>query len=128
MSYLDKLSQLRDGTLPADQFSHRDHIGVAAAALIETDFSTAHNWIADGIQSLAKRAGAADKFSATITFFYLSEIAERVAEQRPQDAEEFLRDNPDLLAPEFLTTRFSAARLASPLSRALPLMPDRIQA
>lgn len=125
MTFASKLARLRAGTLAAEDFTHHDHVGVAAQALIEADFGTAHDWIADGIRALATRAGAPDKFSATITFFYLSEIAERLARQTSETGEAFVANNPDLLASEFLKDRFSPERLAHPASRKIPLLPDR---
>ena len=124
MTFDEKLDALIAGRLEPQEFSHADHLGVAYAALDRLDFFTAYGVLSDGLRALATRAGVPEKFSATITFAFLSEIAERKANGSFGDASAFVVANPDLAEKGFLTRRYSEARLASPLAREIPLMPD----
>ena len=119
------LDALVEGTLAPEEFSHRDHLVVAVQALSRHDFEEAHALVADGIRALTVRAGVPEKFNATITFAFMSAGAERMADYTDFDAERFLAAHPELLERDFLASRYSPERLASPLARRLPLLPDR---
>ncbi len=118
------LEALLNGTLEADAFSHRDHIIVAYEALEGADFFTALGQVADGLARLAASAGAAQKFNATVTFAFMSLIAERMAATDHKGAEDFIRRNPNLLTGAPLKRHYSSARLTSDLSRQVALLPD----
>mgnify|MGYP001818094783 CR=1 FL=1 len=118
------LAALLDGTLDAEKFSHRDHVIVAYEALEGADFFTALGLVVGGIARLAASGGAAQKFNATITFAFVSLIAERMATTDHADAEDFMRCNPDLLTGTPLRRHYSSTRLASDLSRQVALLPD----
>ena len=120
-----KLDALTDGSLAPEDFSHVDHVMVAFEALRRQDFADAHAQVADGICNLATRAGVPEKFHATITFAYMSAIAERMATAPCADAAKFVAANEDLLDRDFLAARYTPERLASPLARTTPLLPDR---
>lgn len=120
----ETLEGLLAGTLDAAAFTHLDHVAVAHEALRRYDFETAHARVAAGIQALADRAGAPEKFNATITFAYMSAIAERMDGAADGDFGDFLDRSGELLSPEFLAQRYSPARLHSPLARRTPLLPD----
>jgi hypothetical protein len=119
------LDALVDGSLAPEAFTHADHFAVAFEALRRHPFEEAHAVVTDGIRALASRAGVPEKFNATITFAYMSAIAERMARAPGDDLERFLADNADLLDRAFLTARYTPDRLASPLARTTPLLPDR---
>ncbi|MEE4297934.1 MAG: hypothetical protein V2J24_00710 [Pseudomonadales bacterium] len=119
------LDELLDGTLAPEAFSHRDHLVAAVEALRRHPFAEAHALVADGIRALAERAGAPEKFNATITFAYMSATAERMANGPCEDVERFLVANADLLDSSFLESCYSPERLATPLARSVPLLPDR---
>ena len=118
------LDALVDGSLAPETFTHADHFAVAFEALRRHPFAEAHALVANGIRALATRAGAPEKFNATITFAYMSAIAERMASTPTEDFEGFLAANDDLLERTFLASRYSPERLASPLARTTPLLPD----
>ncbi|MEL7466105.1 MAG: hypothetical protein AAFN79_18680 [Pseudomonadota bacterium] len=125
MTHAETLRALIDGSLDPKAFSHEAHVGAAYEALAARDFADALAVFSAGVRSLAKRAGAEGLFSATITFAYFSAIAERMQTDRCASAEAFIRANPDLLDGSFLKTRFSPDRLASPIAKTIPLLPDR---
>lgn len=117
------LEALDTGAIDPAQFTHRDHVVLAFEALRQDDFFTASARIARGLQALAHRAGAPEKFNATITHAFLSLIAERMREG--EDTESFLAANPDLLQGAALRHRYSRARLEDPRARRIALLPDR---
>ena len=121
--YAQQLDQLIDGTLDAGGFSHSDHVGVAYEALNRMDFFTAVATVANGISAAAQRAGAMDKFNATITMAYMSEIAERMVATNYEDGDHFIAANPDLLT-DAVVSRFSKGRATSALARRIALLPD----
>lgn len=125
MTPAEILAALEAGRLDAAQFTHRDHVLTAWEVLRHEEFFAAAHRYAAAIRRLAEAAGASQKYSATITFAFLSLIAERMAASA-DDAEAFLADNPDLLAPGVLAPFYSADRLASALGRRVALMPDRV--
>jgi hypothetical protein len=116
------LQALDAGTLDPKAFRHRDHIVLAFEALRQEEFFAASARIARGLRGLAAKAGAPEKFNATITHAYLSLIAERMREGETLDA--FLAANPDLLDKARLRGLYSAERLADPRARQVALMPD----
>lgn len=126
--YATLLEQMRADTLHACDFGHADHIGVAYQALEEEDFFDALALFARGIRGAAGRAGAADKFNATVTMAFMSLIAERRASGSYADAADFIARNPDLGAPGLLGRWFSQGRMSSRLARDVALMPDRLAA
>jgi hypothetical protein len=94
--YSVKLRRLKEGSLRPDDFSHRDHIGVAYEALLQYEFFEAVRVIADGIRALAIRVNVPEKYNATITLAFMSLIAERMGAKYYQDAEDFIHCNADL--------------------------------
>lgn len=128
MSYHDKLKRLIAGTLDAGGFTHLDHVGVAYEALARHDFFHAAAHIASGLRKMAERAGAPEKFNATITWAFMSLIAERMAAKEYWGAEDFIARNHDLGRRTALTPWYSPTRLKSASARSVALLPDRFAA
>ena len=105
-------------------FPHRDHVGVAYEMLRSYDFMEASARYAEGLRVLAARAGAPDKFNATITLAFLSLIAERMRTTEHADYDGFIVRNPDLLSKDVLQKWYAPARLRSDLARSVFLLPD----
>lgn len=124
-SHLARLEALTSGNLDPDSFRHRDHIGVAYEALSRHDFFEAAARVASSIRRLAEKAGAPEKFNATITLAFMSLIAERMATTVYCDAEDFIVRNPDLACGGVLKPWYSDQRLKSDLARSILLLPDR---
>lgn len=124
MTPAETLVALEADTLDASQFNHRDHVLTAWEVLRQDEFFAAAHRYASAIRRLAEGAGVPGKFFATITFAFLSLIAERMAAS-PDDAETFLASNPDLHSPDILTRLYSAERLGDTLGRRVALLPDR---
>ncbi len=104
-------------------FGHAEHVRVAYDLLRKYDFIDAAAIYAKGIRTLAAKAGAPDKFNLTITYAFMSLIAERLADTQTDDFECFTRENPDLMAKTVLDQWYSKERLNSALARGVFLLP-----
>lgn len=67
------------GDIDPANFDHAKHVQVAFGLLSRHDFIDAASIYAKGIRTLATNAGAPKKFNMTITYAFLSVIAERLA-------------------------------------------------
>lgn len=119
------LTDLDAGTLDPAAFSHRDHLRAGYLMLREAPFFRAAARYEAALQGLTRRAGAPEKYSATLTFAWLSLIAEAMARHDPGEVEAFLAAHPGLGDPAQIASRYSPARLAEPGSRRAPRLPDR---
>ncbi|WP_323781143.1 hypothetical protein [Thalassovita sp.] len=120
------LADLDEGTLTPDGFTHRDHVGITVAALLQGDFYDALARISRGLARLTSAAGAPEKFNATLTFAFVSLIAERMTKEcNSPDA--FFLDHPDILSIEPLAGIYPYERLNSAIARRIPLLPEPCQ-
>ncbi len=119
------LSRLLDGTIDPRQFSHRDHLVVAYEALSGRDFFEAAGLVARGLMGIAQKAGAPQKFNATVTLAFLGLVSERMHRQDHSTPDAFVETNPDLLDRSLLNGWFSISRLSDDLAHAIALLPDR---
>lgn len=122
--YKAMLESFEHGEIDPGSFRHADHVGVAYEALARHGFFKALQIYADGLMALVEKAGVPEKFSATVTFAYISEIAERMHRRPTASAGDFIAANPEILSGAVLS-RYSPARLQDDLSRKVALLPDR---
>lgn len=104
-------------------FRHDQHVLVAYELLTKYDYIDATAIYAKGIRTLATNAGAPHKFNATITFAFMSLIAERMELSQSAGFEEFKAQNPDLLSKRILDKWYPAHRLDTDAARKMFLMP-----
>jgi len=109
--------------IDAGAFHHAEHMRVAYDLLKTQDFIDASANYAKGIRRIATEAGAVDKFNLTITYAFMSLIAERLADGDDADFESFLSANPDLMAKDVLARWYAPERLQTALARRVFLMP-----
>ncbi len=112
------------GELAPEAFKHADHVAVAYEMLSAYEFLDACSRYAASIKVLAERAGAPEKYNATITLAFLSLIAERIALGRHAGCEEFMAQNGDLTSRDVLLQWYSPQRLTCDTARAVFLLPD----
>lgn len=105
-------------------FHHADHVRVAFDLLRKYDFIDAGVIYARGIQAIAAKAGVPQKFNLTITYAFMSLIAERQAERPDSDFDSFIARNEDLMSPAILSTWYSDSRLHGDAARTMFLLPD----
>lgn len=108
------------------EFGHEDHVRTAYEMLDHYDFVDACSRYALTIKAMADSAGAPKKYNATITFAFMSLIAERKSKVDCAGADAFLRANPDLLERRVLHAWYTAERLTSDLARKQFLLPDPV--
>jgi hypothetical protein len=117
------LLALKAGTLNPAGFSHRDHVGVAVAALRRHSFFEAMLIVANGLQGVTQRAGVPEKFNATITMASMSLIAERLEGDDGAPIDAFINRHPDLLSTALVRDAYPDGRLTSDLARRIGLLP-----
>ena len=121
-------AQFEAGTLNPEAFTHVDHVRVAVELLGRYSFLEATARFGRGAEALAARAGAPEKFNATVTLAFMSLIGECLSRGDYRDAEELLLAHPELADRHLLSRWYSPARLASARARRMFVLPDRWQA
>lgn len=107
-----------------NSFHHAEHVRVAFDLLRKYDFIDAAAIYAKGIRAIAESAGAPGKFNLTITFAFMSLIAERLANTPEDGFEKFASVNTDLMDKGVLAKWYSPKRLQSETARAVFLLPE----
>ncbi|HWN43956.1 MAG TPA: hypothetical protein VNW71_17160 [Thermoanaerobaculia bacterium] len=124
----DLIRRFEDGTLPATDFHHRDHVRLAWLYLNEDPLLTALARFTEGLKQFATRNGHPGLYHETITWAYLLLIHERKARGDAGETwEEFAEHNPDLLTwkPSVLEGYYHEETLASELAKRVFVIPDR---
>ncbi|MEL7024565.1 MAG: hypothetical protein AAGL69_12540 [Pseudomonadota bacterium] len=124
----DLLNRFESLEIAPGDFHHDDHVYVAFAMLEKYDYVTACTNYAKTIRKMAESVGVPEKFNATITFAFVSLIAERLTRTEGSGLTEFLEQNPDLLDASVLSQWYSKDRLTSATARRQFLLPDRVAA
>jgi hypothetical protein len=109
--------------IDAVSFHHAEHIRVAFDLLQKYDFVDASSIYAKGIQAIATNAGVPRKFNTTITYAFLSLIAQGIAEMEKPGYDWFLTNNTDLFAKNILERWYSPKVLQSDTARKIYLLP-----
>jgi hypothetical protein len=135
------VAAFRDGSLPGEEFPHREHVRMAWLYLERHPTAEALVHFSADLRRFAAAKGNPGLYHETITWAYLLLIAERRVQQAGQSigpiggavAEtypEFAARNPDLFTwkPSLLERYYLAETLASPRARARFLLPDRLAA
>lgn len=105
-------------------FRHAEHVRVAFDLLQKYDFIDAAAVYAKGIRTMAAKAGAPQKFNLTITYAFMSLIAERLVASSGDDFEVFVSENPDLMSKDVLMKWYDNERLNTETARTIFLLPD----
>jgi hypothetical protein len=115
--------------LPADQFTHVEHVRVAWWYLRALPLPDALARCSAAIRRFATAKGAAGKYHETITVAYMLVISERAAGMPGLTWDQFAAANPDLFvrSPSVLSRYYSKAVLDSDRARQTFVMPDRIE-
>lgn len=116
------LPRLYAGTIEPEDFSHRDHLQ-AGWECFRLGSADQPRRLAAGLRALAARAGAPDRYHATVTGAFLALIGSAMKPGQP--FESFLIDNPGLMNRRCLLSYYSPERLELQEARSRFLMPDR---
>ena len=125
IKYSELLTQFEAFEVNPAEFGHQKHIQVAYEMLHKYGFLDASAKYANAINTIATNAGAPEKFNVTITFAFLSLIAERIHNTKQSTFEEFLAQNEGLLSKGALDKWYSNEQLESDFARTHFLLPNR---
>ncbi|MEL6700980.1 MAG: hypothetical protein AAFO58_04785 [Pseudomonadota bacterium] len=116
-----------DRTLDPAAFGHRDHLEVAFDPLQDRAFEDAVQCYASGLRDIATAAGVPEKFNLTITYAFMSLVAERLGDGSPvhNDFNGFIAAHADLMDRSILHRWYSPDRLGSTAARMRYILPDR---
>ena len=121
IQYSALLTRFEAMDVNAAEFGHREHVQVAFEMLHKYSYIDACTKYANAIITIATNAGASDKFNVTITFAFLSLIAERMHGTSWSSFEEFLSRNGDLLSSDALERWYSREELEIPSGKIEPV-------
>lgn len=121
------LAALEDGSLPATEFNHRNHLRAGWLYLKRHPLPEAAMKCALTIQRYAARLGAPEKFNLTLTLAFMHIIAEQRERHPADDWHAFLASCPELQhdAQQLLERHYSRALLESEQARRTFVPPDR---
>lgn len=120
------LTQFEALEIDAAEFGHPQHVQVAFEMLHKYSYIEACTRYSNVINTIATNAGASDKFNVTITFAFLSLIAERIHGNSWSGFEEFISQNEDLLSKDALDKWYSNEELQSEFARTHFLLPSKV--
>lgn len=114
-----------DGSLPATQFHHRDHLRLSWCLIRQLGAEAAAGAICGGIQRFAAHHGQAAKYHETLTRFWVRIVAHLIA-ARPDiaDFEAFLAAFPLLLDKDLPYRHWQRETMGSAAARAAWVEPD----
>jgi hypothetical protein len=121
----DFVAAFLSGSLPPQQFHHRDHLRLAWALVRLTGAEEAMKRITSGIRYFAAQHGQAEKYHETMTRFWVRVVAHAVA-ARPDltTFDAFLAAFPLLLERDLPYRHWRRETMASPQARAQWVEPD----
>ena len=113
------------GSLPPQQFHHRDHLRLAWVLVRLSGEDEATRRITSGIHYFATMHGQAEKYHETMTRFWVRIVAHAVA-ARPEIStfDAFLAAFPLLLEKDLPYRHWQRETMASPAARAQWVEPD----
>ena len=104
-------------------FHHAEHVSVAFDLLRKHDFIDAASIYAKGLRRIAADAGAPQKFNLTMTYAFMSLIAERMLLDPSGDFDGFVAANTDLMSKDVLAKWYGNDRLQTEAARSIFLLP-----
>ena len=120
------LASFRDQSLPEVEFNHLGHIRMAWLYLEENPLLEALRDFRNDLIAYASALGASNKYSETITWFYMMLINQRRSQGKANTWQEFIAANPDLIRKEdpILSQFYSKDLLSTRFARKNPCLPD----
>ncbi len=117
---------LEAGTIPAEEFHHRQHVRMAWIYLRIFSPLEALERFPSALQRFARLNGKPDLYHETVTWAYLFLINERLRQEPGLSWEEFEARNPDLMQWKggILEELYEQERLSSDLAKRVFVLPD----
>jgi hypothetical protein len=112
------------GSIGARPLRHRDHVQIAFDMLQRDPFLDVARAYARALQKIAMQRGHPEHYHETMTFGFLSLIAERRMAEPLLDFVDFENRNKDIFDPGALLRWYGAERLGSQAARKMFILPD----
>ncbi len=125
IEYSELLTQFETLEIDPTTFGHKEHVQVAFEMLHKYSYLDACTKYMKVIDVLARSVGAYDKLNITITFAFLSLIAERIYANKELEYKDFIKKNPDLLSSKALAKWYTKEDLTSDFARTHFLLPNK---
>lgn len=123
----DLLTRFEAQQIAPSEFGHLQHVQAAFEMLHKYGYIDACAKYSRIIKTMAEAAGASDKFNVTITFAFLSLIAQRISQDGDvQSFELFIARNQDLLSKSALNAWYSNEELQSEFARTHFMLPAKV--
>jgi hypothetical protein len=122
------VARFEDGSLPAEELRHPEHVRIAWIYLREAPFEEAAHRFCTNLRRYAAARGKSTLFHTTITWAYLALVSERIqAGPASADFDAFARANSDLFDHKngALAAYYDKATLESASARAAFVLPRR---
>jgi hypothetical protein len=111
--------------LAAKRFGHRQHVHLTWLAVRGYGTTAAVGLVSDGIQSVARYAGAPQKYNATVSRAWVELVGHHADQSDADDFDTFADQNPALLDKKLLTRFYRSSTLAGTAARTGWVEPDR---
>lgn len=108
----------------AERFGHREHVHLTWLAVRRYGVARALEVVGEGLQRVARSAGAAQKYHVTMTRAWVELVGHHAAPSTADDFDSFAAEHPALLDTALLTRFYRSDTLASPRARSQWVEPD----
>ena len=122
------VADFESATFDPEAFDHEAHVYIAWSLLQQDTFSVASLRFTSALRKITLKFGIGGKYHETISWFFMTLIAERCSQQKRVYWSSFAKANPDLVsnAMGLLARYYSSERLWSSLAKRQFLLPDRM--
>ena len=127
MTNQELIAKFEDGSIPAADFHHADHVRLAFAYLCEYPVLQALEKFCTSLRQFAKAQNKEHLYHATITWAYVFLIHERMSRSgQTRTWEQFSSANPDLFIwkPGLMNRYYTEETLKSDLAKSVFVFPD----
>lgn len=108
----------------APRFGHRQHVHLTWLAVRRHGTTAAVDLVSEGIQGVARYAGAPQKYNATVSRAWVELVGHHAEHDDAADFDTFVGRSPALLDKRLLTRFYRATTLASAAARTGWVEPD----
>ncbi len=108
----------------AERFGHRQHVHLTWLAVRRCGTAAAIHLVSDGIQGVARYAGAPQKYNATVSRAWVELVGHHAGQSNAADFGTFTGQHPALLDKKLLSHFYRSSTLASIAARTSWVEPD----
>ena len=119
--FSELMGEVMSGT---ERFGHRQHVHLTWLAVRRCGTAAAVRLVSDGIQGIARYAGAPQKYNATVSRAWVELVGHHAGQTATADFGTFAGQHPALLNKRLLSHFYSSSTLASIAARTSWVEPD----